>query len=147
MKIQRSLDVLHPVLADLTKKIQKEIILAHNMPIRLFETGRKHERHEMLVNKGKTKDVMSKHLFNLKNNPPLYATALDYVVYCNGKWSWNLRDSTVISWYQIFGNLVLDLCPELEWGGSKRKAINYCHFELKYAILIKNIGITPCVIS
>lgn len=146
MKIQRNLDMVHPLLVKTIKVIQKDIIDAHKMPIRTFETGRRHERHEMLINKGKTKDVMSRHLFDLENNPPLYTTAIDYVFY-DGKWSWNLRDTSVTAWYQLFGNMVLDLCPEIEWSGNKRKAINFCHFELKQDVIINNLNKIPCVVS
>lgn len=145
MKIQRSLEMLHPVLAKSIRKIQIEVIDAHNMPMRLFETGRDHERHQILISKGKTKDLASFHLYNLKNIPPLYATAIDYV-YFDKKWSWNLRDSTTNAWYILFGNLVLDVCPELKWGGFERKSVNFCHFELKRESIISNLKLIPCVI-
>ncbi len=145
MKIKRTIDVLHPILAECVRRISSQLIDAHNMPIRLFETGRDHDRHEMLVNKGKTKDIISRHLFNLKNVPPLYATAVDYV-YFDTKWSWNLRDTTTNSWYILFGNSVLDLCPELQWSGMNRKSVNFCHFEIKREVLINNLKNTPCVV-
>lgn len=145
MKIKRSTDTLHPVLVDCVRRINSQIIDAHNFPIRLFETGREHDRHDMLIHKGKTKDIISRHLYNLQNVPPLYATAVDYV-YFDNKWSWNLRDSTTNSWYVLFGNLVLDLCPELQWSGMNRKSVNYCHFELKREVLILNLKNIPCVI-
>jgi len=132
MKIQRNTDTLHPVLTQCVKRVQKEVIDVHSFPMRVFETGRDHERHEMLLNRGKTKDIVSRHLYKLENDPPLYTTAIDYVYY-DKKWSWNLRDSTVTSWYNLFGNLVLDVCPELTWGGFNRKSKNYCHFEVRYA--------------
>ena len=145
MKIQRTTEMLHPILVQCLGRIQKNVIDAHNVPMRLFETGRTHDRHASLINKGKTKDIMSKHLYNLENEPPLYATAVEFVYY-DGKWSWNLRDSTISSWYQIFGNLVLDECPELQWSGFSRKSINYCQFQLRYAILVDNLDKTPCVV-
>ncbi len=145
MKIKRSTDILHPVLADCVRRINSNIIDAHNAPMRLFETGRDHDRHEMLVNKGKTKDIISRHLYNLKNDPPLYPTAIDYV-YFDSKWSWNLRDSTINAWYILFGNLVLDLCPELQWSGLNRKSVNFCHFEIKRQVLIDNLDNIPCVL-
>jgi hypothetical protein len=144
MKILKSTEMIHPILLDCMRRIQRNVIDAHNMPIRLFETGREHDRHALLINKGKTKDLLSRHLFNLENDPPLYCSALDYVHY-NGKWSWNLRDSSIQSWYTLFGNLVLDECPELEWSGFNRKATNYCHFQLRCAILIENLDKFPCV--
>jgi len=144
MKILRTTEMLHPVLRDCIERIQKKVIDTHNAPIRLFETGRDHDRQQTLIQKGKTKDLISLHSFNLENNPPLYATAVDYVFY-DGKWSWNLRDKTVQAWYELFGNLALDVCPELEWAGFNRKSINYCHFQLRYAILLENLEKIPCV--
>jgi len=145
MKIQRNTDALHPIMKVCVRKIQTEIIDTHNIPIRLFETGREHGRHEMLISKGKTKDIISHHLYNLENKPPLYATAIDYV-YFDSKWSWNLRDSTTNSWYILFGNLVLDACPELQWSGMNRKSVNYCHFELKREAILEAMKDVPCVI-
>lgn len=145
MKIQRSVEMLHPILVSCVKKIQKDVIDAHNIPIRLFETGRDHNRHDILIKKGKTKDLISRHLYNLENDPALYATAVDYVYYAK-KWSWNLRDSTTSGWYNIFGNLVLDTCPELEWYGFNRKSINFCHFQLRAEIIRLNFDIIPCVV-
>jgi len=145
MKIYRNLSVLHPVLAQCVRKIQSSIIDTHNVPMRLFETGRDHERHEMLINRGKTKNIVSRHLYNLENDPPLYATAIDYVHY-DKKWSWNLRDGTTTAWYILFANLVLDACPELKWGGSNRKSVNFCHFELSKEIIISKLDEIPCVV-
>ena len=144
MKIKRSMDMLHPILIECTRKIQKEVD-QYNIPMRLFETGRSHERHKMLISKGRTKDYISGHLYNLENYPPLYAKAVDYVFY-DGRWSWNLRDSTVTAWYNLFGNLVLDTCPELNWHGTNRKSINLCHFILKENVIINNLDTYPCVI-
>jgi hypothetical protein len=144
MKIDRTTEACHPVLADCIKRINTDVIQAHNTPMRLFEAGRTHDRHNMLIQRGKTKDIVSRHLYNLDNDPPLFATAVDYVYY-DKKWSWNLRDNTVQSWFILFGNLVLDVCPELEWGGQNRKSTNYCHFQLRRAILIENLDKIPCV--
>lgn len=145
MKIQRSMEMIHPILKDCIERIQREIIDAHSMPIRIFETGRNHERHETLLKRGKTKDIMSGHLYKLDNEPPLFTTAVDYVYY-DDKWSWNLRDSTIQGWYELFGNLVLDLCPELEWGGMKRKSVNFNHFQLRREIVIAHHDRIPCVV-
>lgn len=145
MRILRSTEMLHPVLKECVTKIEKEIIAVHNAPMRLFETGRTNERHRSLVEKGKARSLISKHIFNLDNDPPLYSCAIEYVYY-DGKWSWNLRDTTVESWYKVFGNLVLDLCPELKWMGNNRKSVNYCCFELRDEIIYENINKYPCVV-
>lgn len=145
MKILRSQEMCHPILIGCVEKIQTSILNKHNVPMRLFETGRTHDRHNMLIQRGKAREVMSRHLYNLDNDPPLYATAVDYVFY-DKKWSWNLRDSTVQSWYILFGNLVLDECPELQWSGMHRKSVNYCHFELRRDVIIDNIDKIQCVV-
>ena len=147
MKIDKTTGMLHPILIKSVKKIQTDIIDSYNIPMRIFETGRDHERQQILLNKGKTKDVLSKHLYDLENDPPLYATAIDYTYYDGKRWSWNLRDSTIMAWYALFGNLVLDICPELQWQGTCRKSINYTHFELRNNIMINNLDIYPCVTS
>lgn len=146
MKILRTTEMLHPVLSNCIDRIQKEVIIKHNIPMRLFETGREHSRQQALLQRGKTKDILSKHLFNLENDPPLYATAIEYVYY-NSKWSWNLRNPTTTAWYILFGNLVLDTCPELFWGGIDRKSVNYCYFQLKESVVHDNYDKFPCVIS
>jgi hypothetical protein len=145
MKILRTTEMLHPILQSIVPRIQKEIIDQYNFPFKLFETGRLHERHNFLLQKGKTRDGVSRHLFNLTHNPKLYATAIDYV-YFDNKWSWNLRDSSISSWYILFGNLVLDICPELLWGGLNRKSQNFNHFELKSNIIEKNLNKYPCIL-
>lgn len=145
MKVERSKFMLHPVLSSCVDRIQSEVIKKHLIPFRLFETGRLHERHQELLSKGKTLDIISSHLYNLDIEPPIYSTAVDYVFY-NGKWSWNLRDDTIISWYKLFGNMVLDVCPELEWGGNNRKSIKYDHFQLSKDSIYSNLKEFPCTI-
>lgn len=144
-KIITTLDNTHPILADYIKRIDVNIIKRYNIPMRLFETSRTQARHEMLLNKGKTNDMLSMHLFNPDSDPVKYSLAVDYVYYKN-KWSWNLRDNTIRSWYVLFGNLVLDECPELIWAGMKRKSVNYNHFELKRDAALDNYDTIPCVI-
>jgi len=145
MKIIRTVEMAHPILKSCIDRIQRELIDYHSIPMKIFETGRVHDRHNVLINRGKTKDIMSGHLFNLENDPPLYATAVDYVYY-DDKWSWNLRDSTIASWYSLFGNVVLDVCPELQWGGQKRKAVNFCHFQLRRDVIVDSIDTIPCAV-
>lgn len=144
-KIIKNLDHVHPLLADCVKRIESNVIEKHNIPMKLFETSRTQARHEMLLNKGKTSDVISLHLFNPDSDPPRYALAVDYVYYDN-KWSWNLRDNTIRSWYVLFGNLVLDICPELMWSGMNRKSVNYNHFQLRDRVVVDNLNKYPCVI-
>ena len=145
MKVLKDTSMLHPILIDVVKRIQAQVIDKHNAPIRLFETGRQHDRQQSLLHKGQTQNIISKHLYDLTLNPPLYATAVDYVYY-DERWSWNLRNSTVASWYTVFGNMVLDICPELIWGGCVRKSVNFTHFELREKIIYENIEKYPCLL-
>ena len=145
MRVVRDLSMVHPVLVADIARIQKEVIDAHNMPFRLFETGRFHDRQQALLNKGRTKDPLSRHLFDLSNEPKRYCTAVDYVYY-DGKWSWNLRDTTIAHWYLLFGNLVLDACNTLEWGGNSRSNVNYTHFQLRRDAIIHNITEVQCAV-
>ena len=144
-QVQNSLDLLHPILKEACAKIQAEVIQRYSAPFKLFETGRTSERHQLLLSKGRTQNVFSKHLYSFEGDTPLYSVAVDYVFY-NGKWSWNLRDQTIMSWYTLFGNLVQDVCPELQWGGNLRKSVNYTHFQLKNDVIVENIDTYPCII-
>jgi len=143
MKVCRSYEAVHPLLVSIHKRIQKDVIDAYSMPFRLFETSRDNARHQDLLNKGRTKDLLSGHLFNIENDPPHYAVALDYVYY-DKKWSWNIRNATVRQWYKLFGHLVLDACPELTWGGMDRNSTNYNHFQLRQSVVIDNLDEYPC---
>lgn len=144
MKVLRDTSMLHPLLVNSIDRIQQQVITKYNAPIRLFETGRCHERHQHLLHKGQTQNAITRHLYDLSKSPPLYATAVDYVYY-DERWSWNLRNSTVTAWYNLFGHLVLDVCPELSWGGLNRKSVNYTHFELRTSFIYDNIEKFPCI--
>jgi len=144
-KVIKELDMVHPVLVNSIAKIQSEVINKYNAPFRLFETGRDHDRHQFLIIKGRTKDIVSRHLYNLENDPPLYCTAVDYV-YFNGEFNWNLRNTTIYHWYVLFGNLVLDACPELNWGGLDRRSTNFNHFYLRRDSIVQAIDEHPCVV-
>ena len=127
-KIIRSVDVLHPELRDAHKIIRSEIIGKHNMPIRLFETGRTRERHEMLLRKGLVSgDIVCKHRFDLQRD--IYATAMAYVYY-DGRWSFNIRNARVKRWLQVFGEMVLDKFDNIKWQGYNRERTDYTTYEL-----------------
>jgi hypothetical protein len=146
LKVQTENYMLHPILSEYINSIEIHVIEKHKAPFRLFETGRTHGRHQELLNRGKTQDAISAHLYNLDNDPPLYATAIDYVFHNGKSWSWNFRDSTISSWYSLFGNLVLDVCSGLTWGALNRKSMNYTHFQLKQDIILDNLDHYQCVI-
>lgn len=146
MKVNRDTEFSHPLLIRSINKIEVEIIQKYNFPFKRFETSRNQERHQQLLNKGKTRDPVSMHLYDFSSDPPKYSTAVDYVHY-DGKWSWNLRDSTISAWYILFGNLVLDCCSELYWAGTYRRSVNLTHFELRQSVIFDSIDEIPCVIK
>ena len=144
-KVIRDTSMLHPLLVLSLRKIKRDVIDKYKMPFALFETGRTHERQQMLISKGRTHAPVSKHVFNLESTPPLYAIAAD-IVYFDGRWSWNIRDTSIKSWYILLGNISLDVCPELKWGGMNRKSTNYTHFELRELIIRQNLDKYPCIL-
>lgn len=133
MSIIRDPNVLDPRMRDCVDRIQSNIIDVHNMPIQLFETGRTSDRQRMLFSHGKAQSAISEHLFDLEAKPPIFATAMCYVYLDpeTGGWSWNFRSNKVKAAYYFFGELVLDFCPELEWAGYWRTAVDYTFFRLR----------------
>ncbi len=127
-KIIRSLDVLHPDLRRAVQDVQANIIAKHRMPIKLFETGRTKERHEMLMKRGLAQDPISRHRFNLEAG--VFATAVSFVYYEDGRWSWNIRNVKVKRWLQLFGEMVLDRCNNVNWRGYDRERTDYTKYEL-----------------
>ena len=144
MKIITSTDMLHPILKKYVDEIN-DLIIIHDIPMKLFETGRTKERHTTLMNKGKEFSVISPHFFDLKSDPPLYASAISYVYY-DKKWSWNLRDNTIAAWYNLFGNIVMDKCNGILWGGYLRKNMNVNLFLLKQTTIKNNLKKYPCIL-
>ena len=131
--VLRDLDYLHPLLRDEVKRIQREVIDRHKAPFRVFETARTTERQMDLIAKRKQRTLVTRYLMDMDSDPVIYSTAVNYVYYTS-RWSWDLRDMTVKRWYQLFGELVLDLCPNLEWAGYWRSNIDYTNFQLKQAV-------------
>jgi hypothetical protein len=129
VKVHRELKLLHPILQKYALSIQRELLDNYNMPFRLFETGRSFARQTKLVEAGQANSMMSLHFYNLEVDPPVFARAMSYVYY-DGRWSWNIRDIRIRRWMQLFGELVLDLCPGLEWGGYYRIRQDYTYFQL-----------------
>lgn len=146
MKTNKDLAVVHPLLVECIKRIQRDIIDAHNLPMRLFETGRTRLRQHELVQAGKETSLTSSYIYDFDITPPLYCTAVSYVFF-DKKWSWNLRDSTIMAWYQLFGNLVLDECPEIIWGGNYRKNTNYTVFRLRETAILQALSKIKCTLE
>lgn len=130
-KILRDKKYLHPKLAQAVTVIERELIERHQMPFRLFETGRSLMRQKYLVDRGLDNSMGSAHL--IEKGVLEVTGAVDFVFFENA-WSWNLRNQTVLRWYQLFGELVVNLCPELWWAGHSRMYIDYTHFELRREI-------------
>lgn len=126
----RDIEVLHPVLQNCVERIKKGVIERHSAPFRLFETGRTPSRQESLYKKGKVLSLDSQQFFDVEADPPQYATGFNYVYFDGDGWSWNVRDAKIKAWYMLFGELVLDICPEVRWGGYDRKGVDYTYFEL-----------------
>ena len=131
--VLRDPNYLHPVMRENVRRIHKYLIEHHKAPFRVFETARTQQRQMALIEKGKAKTFVSRYVFDLNTDPPLYSTAVNFVYYTN-RWSWDLRDMTIKRWYQLFGEMVLDLCPDLDWAGRWRKNEDYTHYELSDAV-------------
>lgn len=131
--VLRDQEYLHPTLREEVKRIQREVIERHRAPFRIFETARTAERQMDLIKKRKQRTLVTRYLMDLNSAPPIYSTAVNYVYYTS-RWSWDLRDMKIKRWYQLFGELVLDLCPKLEWAGYWRSNIDYTNFQIKQAV-------------
>lgn len=132
----RDLDLLHPILRDHVQTIQTSVIGRYSMPFRLFETGRTKQRQAELVEKRRARSLISEQFFDLDREPPLYSTGFNLVHYVR-RWSWDVRNRTILSWYQLLGELVLDAVPDLEWSGYSRSCSDYTHFRLKRSALLR----------
>jgi hypothetical protein len=86
-----------------------------------------------LIAKRKQRTLVTRYLVDLDSDPQIFSTAVNYVYYTS-RWSWDLRDMTVKRWYQLFGELVMDLCPNIEWAGYWRSNVDYTNFQLKQAV-------------
>lgn len=102
---------------------QQELIIAHNLPFKVFETLRTRERQlECLVNGSSHKD----HSVHEDGD------AWDEVLFIEGKWLWE-----PIYWYQVLGILTVSLIPGIRWGADwngknfwfDENFRDYCHFE------------------
>ncbi len=134
-QVIRDLDSLHPLLREEVRRIQREVIDQHRAPFRVFETARSAERQMSLVEKRKTRQLVTRYICDLNSDPVIHSTAVNFVYFqSKGGWSWDVRNQTVKRWYQLFGELVLDLCPVLEWGGTWRTNTDYNHFQIKQLV-------------
>ena len=129
-RIIRDLDYLHPELREIVAAIDEHVIVPHRVPIRLFETARTEERQLSLVRMRKANTVITRFVFNLDQSPPVYSTAVSYVHFVD-RWSWDLRTRLIKRWYELFGELVIDLFGDrLFWGGDRRVGEDLTYFEL-----------------
>lgn len=118
MNINKSLDGLKPEFREkidaLISDIEKE-----GLNIFVFETTRTKERQALLVKKGFSKTMKSKHIEGL---------ACDFVAKKNGKWSWEISDREVLRTYQRFGELARK--HGLTWGGDWKNFVDMPHVEM-----------------
>lgn len=126
MEVNRSTEFLHPILSKQVNQIQK-LIDRHKMPFRLFETARTIERHRNLYKRGIESHMINAHLFIPLRHETVCAA--DFVFF-DSAWSWNLRNQRVRKWYELLGQIVLDECSGIAWGGMDRRYQDYTHFEL-----------------
>lgn len=141
-KVLRDPELLHPILRAHIEHIQREVIERHSLPFRLFETGRTRERQADLVEKRRARTLVSRQFFDLDRDPPLYATGFNFV-YFSQRWSWDVRNRTIVAWYQILGELSLDLVPDLEWAGYWRSCSDYTFFQLRHSVLVREGIVIP----
>ncbi len=135
-QVLRDVELLHPVLREHVRRIQHEIVERHSMPFKLFETGRTRERQADLVEKRRARTLVSQQFFDLEREPAMYATGFN-LVHFSRRWSWDVRNRTILSWYQLLGELVLDLVPDLEWAGYWRSCSDYTYFQLRRSVLVR----------
>jgi hypothetical protein len=121
--MNRNLDDLDPELRKIVNKILK-LIDKHQLPFRVFETLRSEKRQKILVKRGYSKTLKSKHLPNCKGK----SEAIDFVVYRKGRWTW---DDDIKYWYDILGILVTSNFENVRWGGHFHRFYDGSHFELK----------------
>jgi hypothetical protein len=134
-QIIRTFEYVHPILSECAQKIDELIIKPYNVPFAVFETARTYDRQRELYLQNRARGLQSRHLFDMSKVPLEYATAIHYVYIVQGRWSWNVRDLTIRRWWQLFGEMVLDICKEIEWGGTWRKNQDYAHFQLKQSVI------------
>lgn len=136
-QIIRETDYLHPLMRAAVQTIQRDVIERHRLPFRLFETARTPARQLSLYNKRKVRTLASYFYFDLKGDPVIHSTAVCFVHFTD-RWSWDIRTRTTKRWYELFGELVLDACPDLDWAGNWRSNIDYTHFQLKQAVRLEH---------
>jgi peptidoglycan L-alanyl-D-glutamate endopeptidase CwlK len=118
--VQRDVLLLKPELQNLVRNIEIGIIQYHNLPLKVFETKRTLERQEWLFEQGYSKTLNSRHLDG---------SAVDFVYYKDGKWSW---DNGVLHYYHFLGERVKELFGNrLMWGKDFINLTDLPHFELK----------------
>lgn len=136
MQQLREIELLHPRIRRCIHEINKEVINRHSAPFRLFECARTTSRQAQLVEKGRQKTLVSRLIYNMDSDPPVYSTAFHYVYFtADTGWSWNIRSATISAWYHLFAQLVLDQCPMLDWGGYMRDNVDFSYFELRSSLL------------
>jgi hypothetical protein len=107
---------------------QQNIIVAHQLPFRTFETKRDPERQKMLFENGASRTLNSMHL----DRDGAGCEAWDVALWINGEWKWE-----PIFWFQVLGILTVSQIPRLRWGADwngknfwyDEKFRDYGHYE------------------
>lgn len=116
-KVCREIGDLHPKMQEFVTEALR-LIHKHRLPFKLFETIRTVERQKLLVAKGYSKTMRSKHL---------RGRAVDFVCYIDKKWSWSPKHHF---WYDILGLLLIKSLTGVTWGGNWTTFIDRPHYQL-----------------
>jgi len=117
MKIYRNINKLIPELKKITELIINDLEL-NSIPMQIFETYRILNRQKELIAKGYSKTLKSKHLIG---------KAVDFVVFIDGKWSWNYAKYS--KYFNKYGEIAEGY--GLKWGGRWESFKDYPHIEIK----------------
>ena len=116
--INRDLNKLDPKFKFYALQIW-ELVNYHRLPFRVFETVRSIDRQKVLVKRGYSKTLKSKHI---------EGKAADFVVFIDGKWTW---ESKYLYYYNALGGIVEEKLGDfVTWGGSW-SWYDGPHYELK----------------
>lgn len=118
--VNRDVSQLQPEMQILVEKIYRNIIVHHQLPMGLFEGKRTQERQQWLFDQGYSKTLNSRHLDG---------SAVDFVFYYDGKWSW---DNDKLHYFDFLGKRIVELYGDrLEWGGNWTQFVDKPHIQLR----------------
>lgn len=130
------LDLLHPVVRDSVRKIEKALN-DEGIPFKVFEAFRFPERQADLYAKGRTEpDTKIVTYARPWSSYHQYGLAVDFVLIENGKWSWDDSTPEKKKWWRRMHELgkenglsPLDFeAPHLQISGTSSNALNQGHY-------------------